>query len=89
MSDTGRIEYKDESAKICIDIHRRDLKCMPQINEDNTKITAQVLDRSTGKYFEKVLAEGNCEDIQNAYNAISKQYHRSQIYKNGHEPRQW
>ncbi len=88
MPDTGRIEYKDESAKICIDIHRGDLKCMSQLSEDNTKITAQVLDRSTGKHSEKVLAEGNCEDILKAFVAINKQYHRFQMCKTGHEQRQ-
>ncbi len=88
MSDTGRIEYKDKSAKICIDIHRGDLKSMPKLSEDGTKITAQVSDRSTGKHSEKVLAEGNCKDIQKAFNAIIKRYSRTQIYKSGHEKRE-
>ena len=79
MSDTGRIEYKDELAKICIDIHRGDLKSVLQLSEDNTKITAQVLDCSTGKHSEKVLAEGNCEDILKAFHAIDRQYHRFQM----------
>ena len=88
MSDTGRIKYKDESAKICIDIHRGDLKGMPEINRDNTKITAQVLDRSTGKHSEEVLAEGNCKDILKAFHAINNQCNRTQFYKTGHEKRE-
>lgn len=89
MSDTGRIEYKDESARICIDIHRGDLKSMPELSEDGTKITAQVLDRSTGKQSKEVLAQGNCENILKALNAIIKQYTRSQMYKTGHEKREY
>ena len=88
MSDTGRIKYKDESAKICIDIHRGNLKGMPELSENHTKITAQVLDRSTGKHSEEVLAEGNCKDILKAFGAINKQYNRTQMYKTGHEKRE-